>query len=157
MNAALLWLRQDLRLADNPALTAAIKTGLPVVPVYVWDVSGEGAWPLGAADRVWLHDSLTALSGDLQTLHSRLIVRRGDSLRELLALAQQTGATQTHCNARYEPDAMRQQAAVQSALAAQAIELVIHKGGTLIWEPDSLQTGSGNPYQVYTPFFKRCL
>ncbi|WP_303673578.1 cryptochrome/photolyase family protein [Vampirovibrio chlorellavorus] len=155
--ASLLWLRQDLRLADNPALTAALKTGLPVVPVYVWDVPGEGAWPLGAADRVWLHGSLTALSGDLQALQSRLVLRRGDSLTQLLQLAQQTGATQIHCNARYEPEALRQQDALQTALAAQGIELVIHKGATLIWEPDSLQTGSGNPYQVYTPFFKRCL
>lgn len=157
MSAVILWVRQDLRLADNPALMAAIKTGLSVVPVYIWDEPGEGNWPLGAADRVWLHESLTAFAGDLQALQSRLVVRAGDSLPELSRLARQSEARQIHCNARYEPEAIRQQSALQSALAAEGIELVIHKGGTLIWEPDSLQTGSGTPYQVYTPFFKRCL
>ena len=42
---ALVWFRQDLRLADNPALTAAIERGYPVIPVYIWAPEEEGDWP----------------------------------------------------------------------------------------------------------------
>lgn len=153
----LVWFRQDLRLADNPALHAAVETGLPVVPVYIGDTQAEGSWAIGAADRVWFHHSLQALSQGLKSIQSQLILQAGHTETQLLALAQQAQARQIHCNARYEPEAIRQQEALQASLASQGIELVVHRGGTLLWEPDSIETGNGKPYQVYTPFFKRCV
>ncbi len=57
----LVWFRQDLRLADNPALQAAVKRGEPIIPVYLWAPEDEGDWPPGAASRWWLHQSLIAL------------------------------------------------------------------------------------------------
>ncbi|WP_373531149.1 deoxyribodipyrimidine photo-lyase [Vampirovibrio sp.] len=157
VKSVLVWFRQDLRLADNPALQAAEKTTLPVIPVYIWDTEAEGNWAIGAADRVWFHHSLQSLAQGLQALQSQLIIQAGHTGTHLLALAQQSKATQIHCNARYEPQAILQQQALQSLLASQGVELVIHEGGTLLWEPHSIETGSKKPYQVYTPFFKRCL
>ena len=59
------WFRQDLRLADNPALAAAAKTGAPIVPVYILDDAHAGDWKMGAASRWWLHRSLEALDESL--------------------------------------------------------------------------------------------
>jgi deoxyribodipyrimidine photo-lyase len=51
MLPAIVWLRQDLRLADNLALQAARRPSGPVVPVFVWAPEEEGAWPPGSALR----------------------------------------------------------------------------------------------------------
>ena len=63
---ALVWFRQDLRLADNPALSAAVAAGARIVPVYVWSPEEEGGWAPGAASRWWLHQSLQALDASLR-------------------------------------------------------------------------------------------
>ena len=84
----LLWLRQDLRLHDQPALFAAIGEG-DVVPVYIFDESAQ----MGAAQRWWLHHSLTSLKADLAKLGADLILRRGHSASVLIALLAETGAT----------------------------------------------------------------
>ncbi len=58
--ATILWFRQDLRLADNPALMAAIEAGAAIVPVYIFSPDEENPWPPGGASRWWLHHSLHA-------------------------------------------------------------------------------------------------
>ena len=76
-SAVVLWFRQDLRLADNPALSYAATLGLPVIPVFVLAPDDEeGEWPLGGASRYWLHHSLKSLDRSLRaTFGSRLILR----------------------------------------------------------------------------------
>ena len=66
MRPTLVWFRLDLRLTDNPALSAAVRRGGPVIPVYIWAPEEEGAWPPGAASRWWLHHSLAALDAGLR-------------------------------------------------------------------------------------------
>ena len=75
----LVWFRQDLRLADNPALRAAIETGAPVVPVYILDDETPGHWKRGGASRWWLHHSLESLARDLDKRGAKLILRRGEA------------------------------------------------------------------------------
>lgn len=89
---SLLWLRQDLRLHDQPALVAAAKEGA-VIPVYVLDDEGPGAWRIGGAQRWWLHHSLTALGRQLKEAGSRLILRRGPAVAVLTQLLEETGAS----------------------------------------------------------------
>jgi len=64
MSTAIVWFRRDLRLADNPALTAALRMHDAVLPVYVHAPEEEAPWQPGAASRWWLHHSLTALAAD---------------------------------------------------------------------------------------------
>ena len=155
--AVIVWFRQDLRLGDNPALTAAAQSGAPLLSIYNWDPEAAGEWALGAAAKVWLHGSLQALEESLGKRGSRLTLQVGRTASVLLELAQANRATQVHCNARYEPWAQVQQQEVQTALAAEGIRLVIHTGGTLLWEPEAVATQQGKPYQVFTPYFNRCL
>ena len=107
MTPAIVWFRQDLRLRDNPALDAASRRGGPVIPVYVMDEEGEGAWPLGGASRWWLHHSLEALSESLRERGSRLVVARGGSGTVMDRLAEETGAGAVFWNRRYEPSGNR--------------------------------------------------
>jgi hypothetical protein len=73
--SALLWFRQDLRLADNPALAAL--EGRRLLPVFVLDDAAAGAWAPGGATRWWLHHSLAALGGDLASRGAPLLLARG--------------------------------------------------------------------------------
>lgn len=74
---AIVWLRQDLRLNDNPALGAAFESSRPLVLAYILDDEGPGSWKLGGASRWWLHKSLEALACDIEKRGERLVFRRG--------------------------------------------------------------------------------
>jgi deoxyribodipyrimidine photo-lyase len=143
----LLWLRQDLRLADQPALVAAIHDG-PVIPVYVLDDETPGKHAMGGASRWWLHHSLKALDEALREKGSRLILRRGRADRVLAEMAAETRAARVHAIHHYEPW-WRQ---AEERLAEQ-IELVLHDGNQLA-PPGSVTTGAGKPYRIYTPFWR---
>ncbi|GMV79851.1 MAG: deoxyribodipyrimidine photolyase [Planctomycetota bacterium] len=152
----LVWFRQDLRLDDQPALRAALARGGPIVPVYIWAPEEEAPWAPGAASRWWLHHSLAALHAELAKQGSRLILRRGESLAELRSVAQATGAHAVYWNRRYEPAAIRRDAKLKRALKSEGWEAESHNAA-LLFEPWTVQTGGGAPYQVFTPFWKACL
>jgi deoxyribodipyrimidine photo-lyase len=144
---SLLWLRQDLRLHDQPALVAAAAQGA-VIPVYILDDETPGRWKIGGAQRWWLHHSLAELAGSLATLGSRLILRRGNAQAELARLAAQTGAGRIHAVQHYEPwwrEAERR-------IGAET-ELVLHDGSVLV-PPEQVRTGSGTPFKIYTPYWR---
>ena len=154
--ATLVWLRLDLRLADNPALDAAARRGGPVVPVFVWAPEEEGAWPPGAASRWWLHQSLARLGEDLRKAGSELVICRGASLSELQRIAKATGADAVYWNRRYEPAIIARDQAVKEALRAADLSAESFNGA-LLHEPWTIRNKSGNPFQVFTPFWKTCL
>jgi deoxyribodipyrimidine photo-lyase len=152
----IVWFRQDLRLADNPALDAAARRGGPVIPVYVWSPEDEGDWPPGAASRWWLHQSLGALDASLRKRGSRLILAKGRSSRVLEKLAAQSGAAAVYCNRRYEPAAIACASEVESTLRKRGVESASFNSA-LLAEPTELMNLSGNPYRVYTPYLRRVL
>lgn len=143
----LLWLRRDLRLADQAALAAAAAEG-PVVPVYILDDETPKHRRMGAASRWWLHHSLTRLDAALRARGSRLILRRGAAEQVLAALADETGATRVHALRHYEPWWRNAERAV-----AKRLDLVCHDGNYLA-PPGSVTTGSGSPYKIFTPFWR---
>lgn len=152
----LYWVRNDLRLTDNPALTAAVASGRPVVPVFIWSPEEEGDWVPGTATRVWLERSLAALGKGYTRRGSRLLLRRGDGPSVLRDLCAELGATTVHASQRYEPDALRQEVRVRAMLQEAGIELKVFDG-SLLNAPDSIQTLSGEPYKVFTPYYNACL
>ncbi|WP_372708023.1 deoxyribodipyrimidine photo-lyase [Brevundimonas sp.] len=151
----ILWFRQDLRLADNPALSHAVETGRSIVPVYILD-QGAVARPMGSASLWWLDKSLRALAASLEARGSRLILRRGDSESELRRLIDETGAGAVFMNRLFEPDAFSRDADVAHALRAEGVECKGYNGA-LLARPGSVLNGSGGPYKVFTPFLKALL
>ena len=145
----LVWFRQDLRLSDNGALSWAAARG-PVVPVYIDDAGiGSDVRPLGGASRWWVHHSLTAL----QTALGGLVVLRGDPAQLLADLARRTGATAVAWNRCYEPYAIARDTSLKIGLTTDGLE-VMSCNGALLHEPWDVETGSGGPFKVYSPFWR---
>ena len=153
---SVVWLERDLRLADNPALRRAAERGGAVVPVFVWSPEEEGRWAPGGASRWWLHQSLRRLAASLAAAGSRLIVRRGPAAEALEAVAKETGAQTVVWNRRYEPAARARESEVERKLRAGGIETESLPGNVL-FEPGTILTGGGKPFQVFTAFWKACL
>jgi deoxyribodipyrimidine photo-lyase len=158
MNTArtIVWLRQDLRVTDHPALSAAIERGGPVIPVYIRSPEEEGEWAPGGASRWWLHQSLGGLGKDLKSFGSRLTIRKGESLAILKELLQDAKADAVYWNRRYEPAAIERDKRIKAELQRQGVE-VQSFNGSLLFEPREVQTSSGTPFQVFTRFWKACL
>ncbi|TJY65143.1 deoxyribodipyrimidine photo-lyase [Sinimarinibacterium sp. CAU 1509] len=153
-DCALLWFRRDLRLTDNPALQAALESARTVIPVYIHDDDSLDAWSTGAASRWWLHHSLAALAADLAARGSALVILQGDALSQLNALSERTGATAVLWNRLYEPAAIARDRAIKSALRAQGIDVQSFQAN--LWhEPALIRTATGDPYRVFTPFWRR--
>lgn len=143
----IVWLRRDLRLADQPALRAAAAQG-PVIPVYVLDDEAPKHRRMGAASRWWLHHSLASLAADLAAVGARLILRRGKSDEVLAALAAETGARSVHAMHHVEPWWRNAERAVSKVL-----DLTLHHG-LFLAPPGSVLTGGGTPFKIYTPFWR---
>jgi deoxyribodipyrimidine photo-lyase len=153
---ALVWFRQDLRLSDNPAMAAALERRSPVIPVFIWAPEEEGAWPPGAASRWWLGRSLARLGEELESRGSRLIIRRGPTREALRRLVAESGAAAVFWNRRYEPAA----AALESRLELQLCRQGVLAGsfhGSLLFEPGTIRNQAGQPFRVFTPFWRACL
>jgi deoxyribodipyrimidine photo-lyase len=152
----IVWFRLDLRLQDNPALAAAAARGDCIIPVFIWAPEEEGSWPPGTASRWWLHQSLRALDSDLQRLGMPLILRRGPSPEALQSLIRECGADSVFWNRRYEPALRNRDNDVQRKLQADGIRVENFNSALLI-EPDSIKNQRGNPFLVFTPFWRSCL
>ncbi|GAB5347408.1 cryptochrome/photolyase family protein [Alteriqipengyuania sp. 357] len=145
----IVWLRRDLRLADNPALYAAAQAG-PIIPVFILDDERPGNRTYGGASRWWLHHSLESLATSFGRHNATLILRRGDSAAILADLAAKTGASAVHANRHYEPWWRQAQGDLKKAVP-EGCELELHDGNYLM-PPGTATTGSGDPYKIYTPF-----
>jgi len=154
----IVWFRQDLRLADNPALAAAVASGRPIVPLYILDEGSPdlrpGIRPLGGASRWWLHQSLAVLAADLRGHGLKLALRRGAATDVLENLVTEAGAGQVVWNRCYEPGAIARDTAVKAMLRDAGVAAASFNGSLLV-EPWKIETGQGGPYKVFTPYWKR--
>ena len=149
----LLWFGRDLRLTDNPALAAAIARGGAIVPIFILDDIDAGEWVPGGASRWWLHGSLRTLDDSLRQRGSTLVLRRGSAEIVINQLLVQTGADAVYWNHRYEPWATARGERLKRALISRGIE-VQSFNSALIREPWTVTTQKGEPYRVFTPFWK---
>ena len=143
------WLRNDLRLTDNAALTAAAAQG-PVIFLYVLDDQTPGDWRIGGASRWWLHKSLENLSE-----RAPLTLRRGAADAVIGEVLKESGATSVHFARDYAPWSEGLERRVKAA-CDEAGAACHRYGGFLLHEPETIRNGSGEPYRVYTPFSKAC-
>jgi deoxyribodipyrimidine photo-lyase len=146
----ILWFRRDLRLGDNPMLTAALATGRPLLPVFILDPETEA---IGAASKLRLEMALEAFGAALEALGARLILRRGPAGAVLERLVAETGAAGVMWSRLYDGPSKARDQAVKAALKAAGRLAVSHPGFTL-HEPWEIGTGQGRPYRVFTPFWR---
>lgn len=151
----IVWFRQDLRVADNPALAAATDSGRPVLPVYILDDHAPGAWKPGGAARWWLHHSLAALADALKERGVMLVLRQGPAGEQLSRLVDETGAGAVYWNRCYEPYAIERDTEIKQSLKDWGCE-VQSFNGSLLFEPWTIETKQGGFYKVYTRFWHAC-
>lgn len=150
MTKSLVWLRNDLRLADNPALAVAVAEG-EVLLLFVLDPAA--GW--GGASLWWLHHSLVSLREDCARRGVGLVVRRGDAARVVPELAVEMGAEVVHAGRAHEPWLRAVDERVDGALRRAGVRF--HRvRSALLFAPEQILTKSGGVYGVYTPFSKAC-
>ncbi len=145
---SIVWFRQDLRLADNPALTRAIEQSEHILPVFIWDETDPE--PYGAASKWWLHYALENLKNALQQKGNTLVFRWGnpkDVLNELIA---QSGAEAVFWNRCYTPHQRQRDQDIKENLGTECHS----SNGLLLVEPWELKTKSDTFYKVFTPYWK---
>jgi deoxyribodipyrimidine photo-lyase len=150
---SILWLRQDLRLFDNPALAAAAQRKRPILPVYILDDETSAEWRIGSASRWWLHRSLTSLAAAFGTIGLPLILRRGRAPDVVAELSKEAGADTVFWNRTYEPHAIARDTALKQSLTARGVA-VASFNAALLHEPWTVKTKQGEPYKVFTPFWQ---
>ncbi|ASP32518.1 deoxyribodipyrimidine photo-lyase [Labrenzia sp. VG12] len=146
----LVWFRQDLRIEDNPALLEASRRG-PVLPVFIFETpeqSGE-THPLGGASKWWLHHSLAALKDEMPGL----VLMRGSARHLIPHLARTHDVDAVFWNRCYEPHAIERDTDLKVSLKEDGFEVRSFKAA-LLFEPWELETKSGGPFKVYSPFWK---
>ena len=144
----LFWFRQDLRLSDHPALTAAAKGAL--IPLFILDDETPGNWRWGGASRWWLHHSLVQLQKS-----APLVLQQGRADEVLKSVLVESGAAALHFTRDYAPWS----AALEQRVKAVCDDLGVachRQGGFLLHEPEAIRNGQGEPYKVYTPFSRAC-
>ena len=149
----LLWFRDDLRLADNPALTEALRSGRPVVAAFILDDVTANFRPMGAAARWWLHGSLKAMAKALLALGARLHFLRGSALDLIPKLVEQTGASAVVWNRRYGEAERAADSLLKERLKEGGIDARSFNGH-LLYEPWEVKGKAGGPMKVFTPFWR---
>jgi len=152
---SIVWFRNDLRLADNPALIAGLGSSRAVLPVYILDEETDGARPLGGASRWWLHHSLARLDASLQALGSRLLLRRGPARKIIEELAAESEAHTVYWNRAYDDASRARDTDLKQSLRSRGIGAESLKGN-LLFEPWEVKTATGTPFKVFTPFWRAC-
>lgn len=146
----ILWFRKDLRLSDHPALQAAIAAGGPVIGVFIRDALVD---QIGAAAKLRLDQSLSALADDMAAIGGRLIFRSGQAGAVLNALIDETQAKSVYWSRAYVPNEQARDAQIKSDLRDRGMNARSF-GGFLLFEPWDVATKTGGFFKVYTPFWR---
>jgi deoxyribodipyrimidine photo-lyase len=152
---SIVWLRDDLRLADNPALVAACKAKAPLIVAYVHDEESAGLRALGGATRWWLYYALASLNADLSRRGQTLVLRKGAAAKVMPALAREAGAATVFWNRRHGPGASVDER-VTAALRRSNIETRTFDAN-LLYPPDTIRTKSGGSFRVFSAFWRTAL
>jgi deoxyribodipyrimidine photo-lyase len=150
---AIVWFRRDLRVHDHPALVAALADHERVVPLFVLDDALLHGRYAGVPRAAFMLRCLGALRQELRARGSDLVLRHGDPVGEVAALARETGAEAVHWTSDVAPYARRRDARVTERLRDDGVAARPHGGGYLV-DPSKPRTQAGGPYTVFSPFHR---
>jgi deoxyribodipyrimidine photo-lyase len=149
MGTNIWWIRRDLRIRDNQALSGAISSSEHIIPLFILDPKLIASSRSSSKRLAFLFGSLAALDRDLQARGSGLVIRKGDPVEVLTNLVKETQAAQIFAEADYSPYAHSRDAHV-----AEHLPLVLC-GGLALSHPESLLKKDGTPYKVFTPYMRQ--
>lgn len=149
------WFRRDLRLEDNTGLFQALRAGLPVLPVFIFDENILETLEDKADARVtFIHDEILRLKNYLELNSSSLLVKYGKPEKIFRELAEEYEISGVYANHDYEPYARGRDASVENLLRSLNIDFRTFKD-QVIFEKDEVVKDSGQPYTIFTPYSRR--
>lgn len=156
MKIAVFWLRRDLRIRDNTALSHALKTGLPVLPIFIFDPSILDQLPVDDARVNFIYDTLHTIHQQLSKREGSVLVLRGKPEKVWDKLTQEWEIAEVFLNRDYEPYARRRDKEITTLLKDKGIAVHTFKD-QVIFEEDEVVKDDGKPYAVYTPYKRKWL
>ncbi|KAK9110702.1 hypothetical protein Sjap_018762 [Stephania japonica] len=157
MSSSIVWFRRDLRVEDNPALAAGVRTGGAVIAVFIWAPEEEGHYHPGRVSRWWLKQSLAHLDSSLKSLGTSLVTKRStDSVSTLLEIVKSTGASQLFFNHLYDPMSLVRDHRAKELLTAKGVN-VRSFNADLLYEPWEIKDDQGSPFTTFLDFWNKCL
>ncbi len=149
------WLRRDLRLHDNAALWMALKSGFPVLPIFIFDREILDKLPNKKDARLlFIHQELVRLKSELEKLGSSLFLFHGSPQQAYTEIIQQFDVKEVYANRDYEPYAKKRDRQIYDFLKTQNIDF---KGAKdqVIFEKDEIIKDDKKPYTVFTPYSRK--
>jgi len=152
---AIHWFRRDLRLEDNHALFQALSSGLPVLPIFIFDSRVLSHFPNTSDKRVsYIYDALTKLNEQLRTIGSSLLVLHGTPEEIWENICSKYTVKQVFFNTDYEPYARNRDTEIRMFLEKNNISVSEYKD-QVIFEKNEVVKSDGLPYTVFTPYSNR--
>jgi deoxyribodipyrimidine photo-lyase len=153
LSCALVWFRHDLRLLDQPALLSAFQNHQFILPLYIYDETLPEDFSYGGAQKWWLQESLKALSQTIQSQGGTLILRKGNPLTIIPELVKEYKIEAVYFNRLYHPALQKRDQHLTEILKSLSLKGA-HFNSHLLFEPFDLKNQQGEPYQVFTSFWK---
>jgi len=145
------WFRRDLRLEDNRGLTEALRSGIPVLPLFIFDTNITEELPALDARITFIHEHLSRLDLQLKKQNSSLWVYQGEPQKLFQHLIGEQPVSAVYTNRDYEPYARERDEQIARMLGERGISFHSIRDQVIFHESDILKT-DGNPYRVFTPY-----
>lgn len=152
---AVFWFRRDLRITDNAGLFHALKSGLPVLPVFIFDTEILDKLNSKNDARVtYIYNQLQKINSEIEKLGSSLKVLHGKPLEVFQQLADEFEIAAVYTNSDYEPYTIQRDKEVEDFLKQKGIAYHAFKDH-VIFEHNEVLKDDGTPYTIFTPYSKK--
>ena len=156
MKISIFWFRRDLRLEDNSGLSAALDSGLTILPIFIFDEQILNELPEADPRVNFIYDELFKMNHELKNYGSSLKIYKGDPKEIWAEITTEYDIAQVFLNKDYEPYAIKRDLEIEEFLAAKGIQFKAFKD-QVIFEESEIVKDDGKPYTVFTPFKNKWL
>lgn len=149
------WFRRDLRLDDNAGLYHALKSGKPVLPLFIFDTNILSKLNDRADKRVlFIYETILSIQKQLESYNSTLLVKVGDPVAVWKELLNEYDINEVFSNHDFEPYVLERDASINELLSSKKISFKTFKDH-VIFEKDEVMKDDGKPYTVFTPYSRK--
>ncbi len=156
LEVAIFWFRRDLRLDDNAGLYNALNSGLPVLPIFIFDDAILDHLPKNDARVTFIYESLQKIHNQLISKGSTLLIKQGNPFDIWKLLLQEYTVKKVFFNKDYEPYAINRDNEIVDFLLSKGISVYVSKD-QVIFEKSEIIKNDGQPYTVFSPYKKKWL
>jgi deoxyribodipyrimidine photo-lyase len=154
-NVNIFWFRRDLRVEDNHGLFQALSSGLPVVPVFIFDPAILSQFPQSDDPRLtFIYEHISSLDKEFRKYNSRLQVYFSSPEIVFGRLAVKYSIGTVFTNTDYEPSAILRDEKIAKLLQGKGIEFSSYQD-QVIFHQHEIGKSNKSPYTIYTPYSKK--